>query len=213
MKQSVFLLAILLIFTITSCKEDGKNAKANFSVKQKNTTLKSTNSGTFTFTKALIGISEIDLEIEVGATEREIEFEGAYQFNILAGTSTPVISPMEIEPGAYHELEINVDNVLASGKSIEIAGKYDNGNIYQFEFSSNLNEDYDIVDENGITAASGETINFVLYLNIEALFSGVDFGAAVVDNDNIIRINSDSNSNLASIIENNFDNIMDFDAD
>ncbi len=213
MKQTTFLVTTMLILLFSSCKKDDENTYAKFSVKQKVSTSKSTNSETFTFSKALIGISEIDFEIETGSDDNDFEYEGAYQFNILTGASSPAISSAEITPGTYHELEINIDNVLTSGKSIEISGTYDNGTTYQFEFTSTLNEDYDIENTTGINANAGETVDFILSLNLEALFNGVDFTTADVDNDNIIRINSSSNSNLASIIENNLDNIMDFDDD
>ena len=213
MKQTIFLVATMLMFTISSCKKDDDNAYAKFSVKQKTSTSKSINGGTFTFSKALIGISEIDFEIETDSNDHDFEYEGAYQFNILTGTSSPEISSVKITPGTYHELEINIDNVLTSGKSIEISGTYDNGTTYQFEFSSTFNDDYDIENTTGINVNAGETVNFVLLLDLEALFNGVDFATADIDSDNIIRINSSSNSNLASIIENNLDNIMDFDND
>ncbi len=209
MKQTIFLVATMLIFTTSSCKKDDDNAYAKFSVKQKT----SINSGTFTFSKALIGISEIDFEIETGSDDHDFKYEGAYQFDILTGTSSPAISSVKMTPGTYHELEINIANVLTSGKSIEISGTYDNGTAYQFEFSSTLNEDYDIENTTGINVNTGGAVDFVLSLDIEALFNGVDFTTADIDNDNIIRINSSSNSNIASIIENNLDNIMDFDND
>lgn len=213
MKQAIFLLAVLLIFTISSCKKDDVNAMAKYSVKQKSSTLKSTNSGNFTFSKALIGISEIDFEIETGSDDQDFEYGGEFQFNALTGTSSPAINLVEITVGTYHELEFNVDNVLTSGNSIEVSGTYDNGTTYQFEYSSNLNQDYDIQNTTGINVTVGQTVNFVLYLDLKALFNNVDFSTANVDNDNIIRINATSNSNLASIIDNNFDNTMDFDED
>lgn len=213
MKQTIFLVATLLIFIISSCTKDDENANAKFSVKQKVSTSKSTQSETFTFSKALVGISKIDFEMETDSEDQDFEYEGTFQFNILTGASSPAISSVEITPGTYHELEINIENVLTSGKSIEIFGTYDNGTTYQFEFTSTLNEDYDIQNTTGITATIGETVNFVLYLDLESLFNGVDFTTADMDNDNIIKINSSSNSSLASIIENNFDNIMDYDND
>ncbi|MEA2042780.1 MAG: hypothetical protein U9N85_09545 [Bacteroidota bacterium] len=212
MKQTIFLTATILIFIISSCKND-ENANAKFSVKQKETTLKSTKSETFDFTKALIGISEIDFEIEPDSEDQDFEYEGKFQFDILTGTSSPAISSVEIAPGTYHELEIDVDNVLTSGKSIEIFGTYNGIKSAQFEFTSTLNEDYDVQNTTGIKATTDETVNFVLYLDLEALFDGVDFTAADVDNDNIIRINASSNSDLASIIENNLDDNMDYDND
>ena len=213
MKKTIFLLATILIFTISSCKKDDANADAKFSVKQKATTLKSVQTGTFSFSKALVGVSEIDFETETGTEDQDFEYEGLYQFNVLTGTSTPAISPVVITPGTYHELEVGIDNVLTSGKSIEISGTYTDGTSYQFEFTSTLEEDYDIENAVGINATVGQTTDFVLELDLVPLFNGVDFSKAVRDSDNIIRINSASNSNLASIIENNFDVIMNFDND
>lgn len=213
MKQIIFFVVTMLIFTISSCKKDDGNANAKFSVKQKISNVKSTQSDTFTFSKALIGISEIDFEIETDSDDQDFEYEGAFQFNILTGTSSPAISSVEITPGTYHKLEIDLDNVLTNDKSIEISGTYNNGTTYQFEFSSTFNEDYDIQNTTGINATVGGTVNFVLYLDLEALFNDVDFTIADMDNDGIIRINSSSNSDLASIIEDNLDNIMDYDND
>lgn len=213
MKKTIYLLVAVLIFTISSCKKDDEKANAKFSVKQMTTSSKAVQSGTFTFSKANIGISEIDFEIETGDDDQDFEYEGAFQFDILTGTSSPAIPTIEVAPGTYHELEFEIDDVLASGKSIEISGTYNDDNSYQFEFTSTLEEDYDIENINGITASFGQTVNFVLDLDLVALFNDVDFGSADMDNDNIIRINSSSNSDLASIIEDNLDDIMDFDND
>ncbi|MEA3477400.1 MAG: hypothetical protein U9R60_04415, partial [Bacteroidota bacterium] len=127
--------------------------------------------------------------------------------------SSPTIQTIEIAPGSYHELEFQIDDVLSSGNSIEISGTCDDGTLYQFEYTTTFDEDYDIQNTTGIEATIGETVRFVLELNLVSLFDGVDFSQADIDNDDIIRINSDSNSNLASIIENNLDDAMDFDDD
>jgi len=219
MKTTIYLLAALLLITFSSCKKDADVATAKFSVKQKTTTLKSTQIGTFTFSKANIGISEIEFEMEFESGtddyELEVEYEGPFQFDVLTGTSTPAVIAIEITPGTYHELEFDIESVLSTGNSIEISGTYDdgNGNSYQFEFTSNFEDDYEIENVAGIDVSIGQTTNFVLQLDLPLLFVGVDFSSAVMGNDNIIRINSSSNQNLASIIENNLDNIMDVDDD
>ena len=215
MKHSVYLTSILLIFMVgfNSCKKNDEVANATFSIKQKNLQLKGTDSGTFTFSKALVGVSKIDFEFETDSNDQDFKYKGVYQFNVLTGKSLPPIKPVELMPGTYHDLEIDIDDVLSSGNSIEISGTYDDGHLYHFEFTSTDDEDYDIEDTQGISVAKGTTVNFVLYLDLKALFKGVDFSRAKVDNDNIIRINSLSNPDLASIVENNLDNIMDFDQD
>jgi len=42
------------------------------------------------------------------------------------------------------------------------------------------------------------------------LFEGVNFPSAVVDADGVIRINSESNEDMMSFIENNIENFMEF---
>jgi len=212
MKTTVLFSALLMILTLVSCNKDDF-AQAKFQVKQVTSATKSSQASTFTFSKALFGISEIDFEIETGTEDQEYEYDGPFQFNVLTETSSPTINTIEIAPGSYHELEFQIDEVLSSGNSIEISGTCDDGTQYQFEFTTTFDEDYDIQNTTGIEATIGQTVNFVLQINLTSLFDGVDFSEATMDNDDIIRINSDSNSNLASIIENNLDDALDFDND
>jgi len=213
MKRTIYLLAALLFISFSSCKKDAEVASAKFSMKQKTTTLKATQIGTFTFSKANFGISEIEFEMEFengpDDNEFEVEYEGPFQFDVLTGTSTPAINAIEITPGTYHELEFDIETVLSTGNSIEIFGTYDDGTSFQFEFTSTFEDEFEIENKLGIDVNIGLTTNFALHLDLALLFNGVDFSTAVVDNDNIIRINSGNNENLNSIIENNLDDIMD----
>lgn len=212
MKRTIYLLTALLLISFSSCKKNAEVASAKFSIKQKTTTLKATQIGTFTFSKANFGIKEIQFEMEFeGPDENEFEYEydGPFQFDVLTGTSTPVIDAIELTPGTYHEFKFDIDNVLSTGNSIEISGTYDDGTAYQFELTSAFEGEFEIENELGIDVKTGLTTNFALHLDLDSLFSGIDFSTAVVDTDNIIRINSVSNENLAFIIENNLNHIMD----
>ena len=220
MKTTIKLLAILIMLTaMNSCKKTKNDeAKAKFSVKEKSTAskleAKTPLIGTFNFTKAIIGVSKVDFEIETGSDDQDFEYEGAYSFDVLTGQSTPPMPTVEITPGTYHELEVEIDNVLPSGNSIEISGTYSIGNIdFPFEFTSTMDEDYDVDNPSGIQVNEGEVVTFLLELDLPSLFAGIDFSTASIDNDGVIRINATSNSNLQDIIENNFDDIMDFDED
>ena len=225
MKKSILLFASLFMLFFISCNDDDPSTKSTFSIQQKQLLKKSTinnklmtivsSNGTFTFTNAMIGISKIEFETEFEMDdidiEEEIEYNGSFQFDVLNGTSSPSIPTIDLEAGVYHELEFNVDNVLASGNSIEIAGNYNDGNtIYTFEFTSTMDEEFEIENENGINLNVNETVYFVLFLQLESLFNGVDFSSASIDDDGIIRINSDSNSEIASHIESNLEDIMEF---
>jgi len=209
--KTKFFTVMMAVILIAGCNKDV--AKVDFSIKQKVNTSKAL-TGSFTYTKALIGVSEIDFEIEKGDEDKDYEYNGAFQFDILNETVTPSIDKVEVTPGVYHELEINIDNVLPGSKSIEISGTYTaNETAYKFEFSTSMEEDYDINNSTGLDAQGGKTANFILQINLDQLFNGVDFSSADMDNDNIIRINSASNSNLLETIENNFENVLEFDED
>jgi len=208
--KTKILTVIMAVILIAGCKKDV--ADVDFSIKQKVSTSKAL-TGTFTYSKALIGVSNIDFEIETGDEDTDYAYSGAFQFDILNETVTPSIDKVEVDPGIYHELEINIDNVLPVSKSIEINGTYNDGTTYTFEFSSATEEDYDIQNTTGLDAQAGKTANFILQIDLDLLFNGVDFSAATTDNDNIIRINSASNSDILETIENNLENVLEFDED
>lgn len=210
------LSMMVLLLSMTACKKNHTSkAGATFSVKAKNlSALRMANTGTFNFTKAMLGLSKIKFKKEVGDNEMKYKFEGIYSFDILTGTCQPPLGVIEIDPGKYTKLKIKVDNVMPTGNSIEIEGTYtENGTDYPFEFTSTLDEDYEIENPTGITVDANQEIHFVLYLDLKSLFNGVNFSTATVGNDGVIHINHNSNSQLASIIENNFDDAMDFDDD
>ncbi len=209
----------VFFFGLTSCdkNEDITDAKAKFTVKEKTAdkpVATKASIGTFTFTKAVIGISKVDFEVEANTNDDELEFEyeGSYSFDILTGTSTPPLPYVEIEPGTYHELEVKVDRTLPSGSSLEISGTYTiAGMSYDFEFTSTLDEDYEIENNIGVQVDPNSTVTFTLYIDLPNLFNGVDFALAQLGPNNIIQINANSNSNFAELIENNFNNALDFD--
>ncbi len=224
MKKNVLLFASLFVLFFISCNDDDPATKSTFSIQQKQLLKKSsiTNKkatailpGTFVFSKVLMGVSKIEFEKKFEKNdvemESEIEYKGNFEFNVLNGTSTPSLPPVDLEPGIYHELEFNVDTVLSTGNSIEINGTFDDGiTIYSFEFSSMMEEEFEIENKNGINLSENNIASFILYLSLEELFAGIDFISIQVDTDGIIRINSNSNSKISSKIEHNLENIMDF---
>lgn len=224
MKHSFYLLASALLISFTSCDKDNDTdgTRAAFSIRkasdgtmqQDAATVTNGTGGTFTFSKVMLGISEIDFEQEIGNEDQDYELKGPFRYDVLTQKSEPAIDVITIAPGTYHELEFELDKVLPNGKSIEIAGTYTQGaTTYRFEFSSEMEEDFDIDNPEGIDAMVGKTAGFVLQLNLESLFSGIDFSRATTDNDSVIRINRSSNAQLATLIEGRIEEIMDFDRD
>lgn len=228
MKKNVLLLTSFLMMFFIGCNNEDPSSKSTFSMQQKTVLRKSSVSnkqatsnifvGTLTFSKVLVGVSKIkferEFEMDDDENEDEMEYKGSFAFDVLNGTSTPAVLPIEMTPGLYHELEFDIDNVLTSGNSIEIFGTYNDGvSDYEFEFISTMEEEYEIENENGIDLNVNETTYFVLFLELEGLFDEIDFSNVVIDEDNVIRINSSSNAEIASQIENNFEHIMEFDDD
>ncbi len=220
MKNSIINLLViaLLLLTDTSChkpKDDQPEARATFSIKANGLTVsRMRNLGSYSFSKAKLGVSKVKFKKEVGDDDQEYKYEGAYTFNILDGTSQPQLNPVGITPGKFKKVKIKVDNVMPSGNSIEIKGAYaENGTEYLFEFTSTMDEDLEIENPTGIQVDENQLVHFVVYIDLESLFNGVDFSTATVGNDGIIHINDNNNSDLADIIEDNFDDVMDFDTD
>ncbi len=212
-----FLSMLMLVSILSSCDKDSDVAEANFTVEETSATAaksldKASVVGTFSFSKAVVGISKIKFEKELDGDDQEYKYQGAYSFDILTGTSTPPLPNVEIEPGVYHEVKVKFDNVLATGNSLELSGTYTVGTTtFQFEFTSKVDAEFKVKNENGLSVQAGDLVTFVLQMDLSSLFTGVDLATASVDADGVIRINANSNSDFQDIIENNFDNIMDFD--
>jgi len=220
MKTTIKLLSILLVLTaLSSCKKDkNQTAEANFTIKEKNTAAKSLNKAyspiSFNFTKAVVGVKKVKFEREVNGDDQDYKYNGNYSFDILSGTSTPPLPTVEIEPGVYHKLKVKFDNVLPTGNTLEINGTATIGGVnFRFEFISKDDSEYEVENPNGLPVNPDDAVTFVLQIDLASLFSGVDFTTATVDADGVIRINENSNSNLQDLIEENFDDIMDFDED
>lgn len=186
--------------------------EANFAVKDKNSSNKATAS--YSYTEAKISISDIDFDFEKEAgTDNEKELEGNYTFNILTGEASNGNTTVEIAAGTYKELEYEMTAQLSGGNSMIVKGTATDGNgSYDFEYASSMEGEYE-VESNGETANEGDNVDFVLFIDLDAMFTGVDFANAVVDSDNVIRINENSNEALRLIIEGNLASSLEFDSE
>lgn len=75
--------------------------------------------GTIKLTEALVALKEIELELaeaEADTLEEieqnsEIEFEGPYIVNLLTDTITPSLDSVDLLPGNYDEIELDLDSI------------------------------------------------------------------------------------------------------
>ncbi len=224
MKKLIYFAAFLL-FVLTSCNEEDSplaTTKVGFSVQQqtslnksdgKNKTVVNPLNGNINFSKVLLGVTEISIKqksdiSEKGSTQ-EISFSGPYVFDILSGTSNPPVAPVEIEPGKYSKLKFKIDNVLPEGNSILIYGTYQYNNIsFDFEFTTDITQEFEIENKYGLQVSEGDISQFLLLLDIKALFEGIDITNLKFDFDNVVRINLSSNTELAKVISQNFNSAM-----
>lgn len=228
MKAKIFAFAITLFLIISfSCQKESElnGAKVVFKAESNNYTIKSAPATTsISFTQALIGISEVELE---GETEYEneqedveyeysyeLEFEGPFAVDLINATSTPEILISNIEPARYNEFECEISNVLDDGNSIFIAGSVElDGENLTFIFESQEDYELEIEGHNLFNQPINASELWVIVLDLDYLFGGIDFMDAQVDENDQIRINKTSNSDLYAQIKSKLVHSFDFDDD
>lgn len=227
--QIFAFVGIILLAVSTGCEsEDPTLASVSL-----NMTATSTNSEIATngrvaasnkivFSEFLIGVTEIEFETveedeaeededgnETETEEEDIEFEGVFVVDVLNGTSHPDFGIADLAPGVYSEIEMEMEPVLENEQTISIKATFTKDNVdFPVEFTSNDDFELEIEREQGFSLTEGELSQILIVIDLDALFSGVDFSTASVDDDGVIRINESSNPSLSDIIENNLENAL-----
>lgn len=167
----------------------------------------------YSFSRADIGVDEI--EFASIPEEFTLEFSGNFVIDVARELILPEINALFPE-GSYDmiELEMDLAKVLDDGKSIVVHGTFDEqGTLYQFEFNSELTESVEVQKATPTDSANGVVIFFKITIDLPSLFTGINWADANVDQDNIIRINADSNTDLAELIEDRIKDAIDYDDD
>jgi len=186
------------------------------------------------FNQVLLGVTEIEFESMVGDhdddgndhsgddsdddsmdddslddnddedSDYEIEFEGKFIVDLIAGTSTPDFGITDVMPGTYKELEVKLEPILDDGNSIYIELTYQPEGLDPLiiQYSTNRTIEFEIEKDSGFELDLG-TLNQILVLfDLDQLLTGLDLEHGNVDEDGIIRIDSESNTDLANAIWN-----------
>ena len=143
----------------------------------------------------------------VNSYEYEGEFlsKGPYAIDLLAGKSTPVIPLGKVKPGVYSKLTADLVVSETLGYSVYISGAYSTeiNSGQKFIYTNSQTGNFKAENFSGF-AIAGDILNYVLVnVKMNNLFANVDLSQAYIDNDNIARIQNDSNTDLAEIIEKN----------
>lgn len=180
----------------------------------------------YTFHEVLIGVTEMkfetleeDLEeenedeegIEDEEKDEDIEYEGNFVVDLIAGTSTPEFGLADILSGVYEEMEIEMEPILEGGHTVYVAFEYAAdiaSTPIQVEYSYDDDLEFEVESKNGFELEASNLNQILIVLDLDVLFAGVDLSTAAADEDGVIRINFSSNDHLAEIIEANFETIL-----
>jgi len=220
-----FVLGIFLLIGILSCENisEGTFVSLRFAaVGQSDRALKSAVNEEYTFDSAHIVLEKIELKkAEIGEeveNEEEYEFHGPYVIDLLTGESDPELPLSEIESGIYTKLDAEMAPTEEIEYSFYLHGTYSNdeeeGQKMDFEFSYMQSEDFKIENPDGFEITTDQINEVLVLIDLGILMSGVDLSLAEVDDvDGIIRLNKESNRDLADIVESNLEAASELDLD
>jgi hypothetical protein len=232
MKTKIILSAFLIAIgmSLASCTSDDPTL-ANIDLNMKATTSQS-NFATgrlaatgLEFVEVRIGVTEMEFEtLEEEQAEdiegiedldgdgeddnEEVEYEGEFIVDLIAGTSSPDFGITDLAPGLYEEMEVEMEPIMEDGNTMFVAFNYTPdgaAEAIRFEYSNKYEIEFEIEDEAGFQIDEGTVNQMLILLDLDALFANVDLGTASADVDGVVRINASSNADIAAAIEENFE--------
>jgi len=219
MKTTLFALMMMMMMAmLMSCNDNGPAMEGlNLTMKATTSTSKISKAGRvqgggYKFETAMLGVREFEFETDDDDDngdddDEEVEFKGSYVVDLITGTSSPEFVNGKLKPGFYDEFEIELGRTLANSNTMFFVFKYKpaTGDSVRVEFSSKQLLEFEFDDDNGFEVKEGTLKNFLVLINLDKLFSGVDLSTATVSDDGVVRINDTTNSSLASIVKSNLD--------
>ncbi|MEN8194430.1 MAG: hypothetical protein ABFS12_16535 [Bacteroidota bacterium] len=213
-----YLVLLFLIIAIISCEKSNDRATVNLTFQAtapSGTVLKSAQSEDFTFDSAYIVLEKIEIKkIETEEDEGESEDKGEYDFfgpyliDLMSGVGDQ-LPLVEVEPGIYSKLDAEMAYFEEIGYSFYLHGSFNNGagetQEVEFEYSYMQSEDFKAENPDGFEISANQINEVLALIDLESLLIGVDLNLAEVDQDGVIRLNKESNNDLADIIESNLE--------
>jgi hypothetical protein len=214
-----FLVPIVLAIVYFSCESNNQGAFVKLTFKAPGQPLSVKKSSILedpVFDSAFLVIEKIELkklEIEDDTTENEekdeYNFQGPFLLDLLSGTSDPELSRTEIDPGMYSKAEAEFAYYEEYGFSVYLHGYFEQNNgedpQVEFEYTYTQSEDFKVENPDGFAITADMINNVLILIDLNTLLVGVNFNEAVVDEDDVIRLNKESNRDLADIIEGNLE--------
>ena len=231
----VLLVGLVLMLIFQNCSNtEADLASVNLEMKA-TTSLSTLNpsgriaNADLVFTEIMLGVTEIEFEtLEENNHEsnddfddedddgedddEEIEFEGNFIVDLIAGTSTPDFGIADVVPGIYEEIEIELGAILDDGNSLFIAFDFTPDGATEavrYEFSTNAELKFEIEHDDGFLIDQGAVNQMLILIDLDLLFAELDLNSAVADVDGVVRINPNSNTDLAYQLAQNLYEAMD----
>ena len=221
MKTPKLILALfsfaLFSLAFTSCEENDKTGKPTaqleFETVTSTSNLKSTaaNSIEFTDGQIIIGNVEFETETENDSVEVEFEIESYITLDFATGETEPDLSAVEIVPGTYSEIEIEIELWDETDQpSIDLEGIWTdaNGTAHPVKLEMPLGQTFSLEIEGEYTVKENTGIIATVTIDPGSWFAGEAgelLPEATSNEDGVIVISPNQNSNIYNIIEDAID--------
>ncbi|RKY94167.1 MAG: hypothetical protein DRQ01_03000, partial [Ignavibacteriae bacterium] len=114
MKQAIFIVASLLILTISSCQKEDENGSVNLTFKGENQTLKSTKKSLTTEVKITdfkLSIRDVEFKMDNSDLDsNQVEFRGPFDVDLMSETDalSQTLGTVNVPDGTYKVLRFKL---------------------------------------------------------------------------------------------------------
>ncbi|MGV9141958.1 MAG: hypothetical protein ACOC1X_03375 [Promethearchaeota archaeon] len=212
---ALFSLALFfLAFTSCEDEESGKpTAQLEFETVTSSTNLKSTAANTIEFTDGniILGNVEFQTETESDSLEVDFEIESYITLDFATSVTEPDLSAVEIVPGTYSEIEIEIELWDETDEpSIDLEGTWTdaNGTSHPIKLEMPVGQTFSVEIEGEYIVKENTGIIARVTINPNSWFAG-DAGELLQDaspnEDGVIVISPNQNSNIYDIVKDEID--------
>lgn len=219
------LLAISLVFGLSSCLNDDSSEQPVLSVKFNTVTSsfnslayaapfnRQTSSGSFKFTDGFITLAAMEFEAESGNDLESVEFELEQKvvIDFATGIPTPDIRAIAIPAGTYEEVSIEVELFdETDDPSVVLNGTYTepDGTVHPLRFEFNSGETFEVEREGTIVFNQNQSAIAEITFDPSVWFAGVTdelMADATKNLDGVIVISETRNSEIFDIVADGLD--------
>ncbi|MFO7755479.1 MAG: hypothetical protein R6V34_05815 [Bacteroidales bacterium] len=219
MRRKTIITAIfgLAVIGLLSCEKDDLNnatVQLEFNTVTTESGLKSAAANSIMFSEGHIILESIEFETETDSDSTAVEFEieSYITLDFATGETSPDLSAIQIAPGLYTEIEIEFE--LWDGTeqaSIDLTGTWTDadGAEHPVRLLMPLGQEFSLEIEGEFTVEENTSMVAQVTFDPNSWFLGEAgnlLSTAVADEDGVIVISPDQNSNIYDIIEDAIDN-------